>query len=564
MEALDTRRMLLRLIQSRETHYNPQVRMLTSPFSSPGYHTTIKKADFIHSTRSSLIYALGLLDTELEEYEQRAFDIIRQVISLQDTDRSRSTFGIWPWFYEEPLEKMSPPDWNWADFCGKQLVLSVLRHGHRFPDELLNDVRRAVYNACDAIMIRNVGPNYTNIAIMGAFVTLIAGELYKREDYRTYGLERLEKLRAFTQERQAFQEYNSPPYTYIAILELSKIAVETKDDRAKAISGELADMAWRSVAEHYHAGTGQWSGPHSRCYQTLLSDQNKAFLQLATAGKLMFFAWEELPYEEEWYKSRFECPSKYMSLFLTAENRELRQCYESHQGGGQGKWATTFMTPSFALGSFSREILWNQRRALLAYVDNGGETTYLHLRCLHDGYDYCSAVFYSDQVDAHVLFGVGFLTNGGDTHPSLDKMNGSIEASDFRLRLEIGGHLDRISAHADRDGAVIGIHNTPVRLRSWHMAFGNAHSDEAVPWKWEINREEGVMGIDLVIYAGQRKTIDFRNISRAAFLFSLLFGTREEEDFVPEIEEDAEHIRLRGTWREREMRISMPACPVEQ
>lgn len=156
-----------------------------------------------------------------------------------------------------------------------------------------------------------------------------------------------------------------------------------------------------------------------------------------------------------------------------------------------------------------------------------------------------------------------FPDKWGDTHPSLDKMDGSIEASDFRLRLEIGGCLERISAQTDQDGAEVRIHNTPVRLHSWHTAFGNTLPDEAAPWKWEINRVEGVMGIDLVIYAGQRKTIEFRNMSSAAFLFSLIFGHREE-DFVPEIEDNAEQVRLRGMWRERELQISIPACPVEQ
>ena len=37
--------------------------------------------------------------------------IIGKVLSLQDTDPSSKTYGIWPWLLEEPLEQMSPPDW---------------------------------------------------------------------------------------------------------------------------------------------------------------------------------------------------------------------------------------------------------------------------------------------------------------------------------------------------------------------------------------------------------------------------------------------------------------------
>lgn len=119
---VDQRQLLIHKMSGLESRYDPVICMLRSPFSSPGYHTTLKQAEFIHSTRDSLSYALGLLDTGLAGYEQRAFDVIRQVISLQDTNPAHDTCGIWSWFYEEPLDQMAPPDWNWADFCGSRLV----------------------------------------------------------------------------------------------------------------------------------------------------------------------------------------------------------------------------------------------------------------------------------------------------------------------------------------------------------------------------------------------------------------------------------------------------------
>lgn len=560
MEAvINQQQMLWKTLEVKETNYNPQLRMLRTPFKSPGYHTTIKQAEFIHSTHHSLIYALGLLDTELAEYEPRAFDILEQVISLQSTDRGRSTFGLWPWFYEEPLEQMSPPDWNWADFCGKQLVLAILRHGARFPLPLRKGMQEAICNACDAIIIRDVGPGYTNIAIMGAFVTLIAGELFGREDYRSYGLERLKKLSAYTRRRGAFQEYNSPTYTYIAILELSKIVSSTRSDIAKGICEELLDMAWKSVSEQYHVGTGQWSGPHSRSYETLLVGQNKAFLQLATDGALMFFPWNELPYNEEWYLSGIKCPARHIPSFITSETREIRQCYETNEEGGE-KWATSYLTPAFTLGSFSQEIMWNQRRALLAYIDNGGEPTYAHLRFLHDGYDYCSAVLHSSQEAGHVLFGVSFLTEGGDRHPNLDRMNGSIEAADFRLRLEIGGCLERVNAISQSDGVHLRVHETALRLRTWHAAFEGGMFPDG-PLAWVVSEADGKLLIDLVLYNGERAKIDFYEISQAALAFSLMIG-ETEQSFVPDIEATEDHIAIRGNWNECALSLEIPSRPV--
>lgn len=562
---INERRMLLKAIESKEDQYNAEFRMLRSSFSSPGYHTTIKQAEFIHSTSKSLIYALGLLDTGLARYERRAFDIIEQVISMQDTDRSRSTFGIWPWYYEESLDQMSPPDWNWADFCGKQLVMAVKRHGDRLPEGLRAAMREAICNACDAIIIRDVGPHYTNIAIMGAFVTLIAGELYGREDYLLYGLERLEKLAAYTKPREAFQEYNSPTYTYIAILELSKIASVTVTSRAGEICEELLDMSWESVGVHYHHATAQWSGPHSRTYRTLLRDETKAFLQLATGGALFYSPWEDLYYDEEWYLGGVACPAKHVPLFLASEVRSIKQCYEI-DGKGGGKSATTFMTPEFTLGSFDCEIMWNQRRTLLAYIANGEEATYVNLRCLHDGYDYCSAVLHSDQEQGHALFGVGFLTSGGDSHPNLDRMDGRIQASDLRLRLEIGGCLYRVSAAVlpGNEGADILIHETPLKLRTWHAAFGQDDVlRHGAPLQWEASEADGNLFIDLVLYNGDRREIDFRSLKEAALAFSLLVGREDSTSFLPKVKKDGDRIGVSGTWLERELSLNLPARPGE-
>ena len=564
---IDPLPLLIRKMAALAPRYDPDIRMLRSPFSSPGYHTTLKQAGFIHSTRDSLSYALGLLDTGLACYEQRAFDIIRQVISLQDTDRSHDTFGIWSWFYEEPLEQMAPPDWNWADFCGSRLVQAISRHGQRFPEALREDTIRAVDYACEAIIKRDVGPDYTNIAIIGAFVTRIAGEQLGRSDYAEYGLERLSRLHAHTMQRGAFQEYNSPVYTYIAILELSKLHTETADSRVKALTGELLDLTWRTVAGYYHPATAQWSGPHSRCYETLLGDQSKAFLQLATGGKVLFFPWEELPYEEEWYKSGFSCPAAYLEAFTIPAVKEIRQLYEGNEEAGSGKWAVTYMTPHVSIGSFTCSDLWNQRRPLLAYADNHGQPAYIRLRCLHDGYDYCSARFKSQQDKGHLLFGIDFITDGGDTHPNLDRTGGVTQAGDLRLRLEIGGCLDGITAESTEEGARILIGGAEFILTTWFAAF-SGHEGAQRSWAWEVRKaeEEGRIDVDMVLYSGPRKSINFTSLQQAAMVFSLEVQPEGNDNSGPLLEmTDSGWLRVSGSsGRSGEFLLSLRPGPATQ
>lgn len=562
---LDQRQRLIDKMTGLESRYDAAICMLRSPFSSPGYHTMLKQAEFIHSTRDSLSYALGLLDMGLTSYEQRAFDIIRQVISLQDTDPASDTFGIWSWFYEEPLDQMAPPDWNWADFCGSRLVQAISRHGHRFPDDLREAAVLSIECACEAIIRRNVGPDYTNIAIIGAFVTRIAGEKLGRKDYADYGLERLRRLHAHTLKHGAFQEYNSPVYTYIAILELSKLQSETSDCRVKEWTGELLDLTWRTVSGYYHPATAQWSGPHSRCYGVLLEDQSKAFLQLATGGAVMFFPWEELPYEEEWYMSGIHCPPAYLEGFKVPETKEVRQRlegegegqeqeWEQEQGQGQerdqvlervrgqeqgqgrdGRWAVTYMTPQWSMGSFTHSDLWNQRRPLLVYADNHGQPAYIRLRCMHDGYDYCSARFQSMQEAGHVLFGIDFITDGGDTHPNLDRTGGVIACSDLRLRLEVGGALEGVTAALTEEGTVITIAGTEFGLTTWFAAFSGP-ADAGNRLAWEIHGADGQMNIDMILYAGPRRMLDFTSMQQAALVFSLAAGEEGRLNSAPLLE----------------------------
>ncbi|MHC4313145.1 MAG: hypothetical protein ACYSW3_11850 [Planctomycetota bacterium] len=167
----------LKALQQKDPQYDPAEKMLRARFSSPGYHTTLK-AGYVHRTRDSLSYAVALLDTGKPERLKRAQDILRRLIALQDQKPKSRTYGIWSWFLEEPLDKMSPPDWNWADFCGTQL--------HRLPDDLQEKVRQSIIHASYSIKRRNVGPGYTNIALMGTYVTHVAGELFDVPELTEY------------------------------------------------------------------------------------------------------------------------------------------------------------------------------------------------------------------------------------------------------------------------------------------------------------------------------------------------------------------------------------------
>ncbi|MEC0093826.1 hypothetical protein [Paenibacillus macquariensis] len=546
-QSFDHKELLLNKIMSQEKDYDPRVNMLIRPLHTPGYHTTLTSDVYplVHPTHPSLLYAVGLLNSEDPENVQRASDIIQSVLALQDRDPERDTYGIWPWFYEESLIQMDPPDWNWADFCGKELVLAALLHGPLFTEDLREQIQQGISCACDAIIKRDMGPHYTNISIMGAFVTLIAGELYGRQDYVDYALQRLEKLKQYTEGLRTFQEFNSPHYSVIAIIELSKLVTYSSNSRAKEIAIDLLDIGWRMVADHYHPISQQWAGPHSRSYSTLLTNKIKSFLQIATDNRLYFFSGADLEYDTEWYGSGFQCPEKYLDLFMSEDTRVLEQPYYRNEDTGLVKWAKTIITPQYTIGIFKNEIMWNQTRGMVAYFENNGSATYLQMRCLHDGYDYCSGVLSASEDEGHLLLGVRFLTNGGDTHPGLDRIDGSIEASDLRIRLEFGGCLDGVNVTTKESKAEVEIDGIPLRMDNVYAAFdvmSDVDGKEHRGWDWEVTVQEHYVGLDLVIYTGERKIIDFNELNRAAFLFSLAIGEVVEK--LPDISvtEEAGHV----------------------
>ncbi|RAV06423.1 hypothetical protein [Paenibacillus sp. YN15] len=543
--AIDERKLLLKEIARMDQSYDPAVQMIKIPFSSPGYHTTLtaEACPWVHQTNATAIYAAALLDGGGPDRDSRAFSVLGRLIELQDQDPASPTYGIWPWFYEESLQQMSPPDWNWADFIGKQLALSVLRHGDRMPEELGGLVRHAVRCAGESIIRRNMGPHYTNIAIMGAFVALVAGEVYGWEDMREYGLNRLQKVWEHVSALGTFQEFNSPAYSRIAVVELARIRQAARSPLARELAGKLLDQAWRMIAEHFHPATREWAGPHSRSYGVQMRDVERAFLQLGTGNRVCYFAWEELPYVVEYYGNDIRCPDPYLGWFSDHGERRLAQRYQLDNETGREKHAYTAMTPDYAIGSFSEEIMWNQTRGLLAFIPNQGRTASMRLRFLHDGYDYCSAVLKTCHAGRNsppagegaagsvwegedVLLGIRFLTDGGDSHPNLDKTGGAIEAADFRLRVEFGGELEGVSASAEGQEVIVRIGRTVVHLRTLYAAFCGSEADLLPdgPPAWLISREEGMFACDLVLYSGAAMRMDFRTLEQAALLFLLRIG----------------------------------------
>lgn len=508
----------LKALAEQDRRYDPEEHMIRRPFSSPGYHTTLK-GGYVHPTRDSLNYAVALLDSGEPERLERAEAILRRVIALQDQNPESRTYGIWSWFMEEPLAQMSPPDWNWADFCGTQLLQVAIDHLDRLPADLQREVRESILHACRSIQKRDVKPGYTNIAIMGAYVTHVAGELFGEPEILAYGKMRVKRFYDYTMESGSFSEYNSPTYTIVAIKEITRLMQHVKNPTSRKMIEELNRFAWRHMAVRFHPPTKQWSGPHSRCYRTILGRDAPEFIQRATGGAVTYMPPADAYESLDAHRLNSECPKAFFHYFTKLDEPRIeREVFKKASGKQPAVVGTTYLHPKFSLGSVSVGDTWNQRRPLLAYWKTpGGGAGALRVQLLHDGYDYASGRFFSVQDKGDVLAAIGFATDGGDTHVSLDRIkDGTIKAKDLRLRFLFEGDINDLvlpetffrNAELDLRGVKASICISEAIFDDRRLAFESGRDDRSA---W----------LDCVLYNGDEREFDFRDIKEAAIVYAI-------------------------------------------
>jgi len=113
-----------RYMDSLDARYDADVRMTHSWRGANGYHSKLSECT-VHAIRENFVYAKNLLRRDAEGDRARAYSVLYRVLPLQDIDPSRNTYGIWSYYLEEWLEEMDEPDWNWADFNGKDLLIML-------------------------------------------------------------------------------------------------------------------------------------------------------------------------------------------------------------------------------------------------------------------------------------------------------------------------------------------------------------------------------------------------------------------------------------------------------
>ncbi len=489
----------------RDGLFDRSCNLLGGTTSAVGYHTTLPAGTPVHPTRASMGYALDLLAAGSAEGRQRAADIIRAVLPLQECDPAFPYCGVWPWYAEEPLAKMSPPDWNWADFIGAILCEMLVRYPERLPADLRPAAQEALSRAAWCIVRRNVGPGYTNIAIMGGGVTAVAGELLGEPRLSEYGRQRLENFERYTAEQGSFNEYNSPTYTLVALEEIERLGRLTSAPPLQALADRLRRVAWTVIAEHYHPGTGQWAGPCSRAYHDWLPAACAAILAQKT-GRSIPTRSGETGRAAAWAHAGPPCPPDLAARFDRQPEPELeiRRRFSKAADERKSVHGTTWMAEDACLGSASHATTWTQARPVLGYWRTPADPAVcLRVRLLKQGRDFATGMLWTDQLGPRLLVALGMVTDRGDWHLFFDRPNdGVYTVEDLRLRVllqgrgvsgrELGGGRFALAA-GDRQAV---IHALPEsRFDGDHVA-------------WQCGTEDDTAWVDAILYQGPPKPLD--------------------------------------------------------
>lgn len=547
----------LKALEKRHEEYDPEERLIKRYVGSAYSYNWYARNMDVHPTRDSLGYAVALLDTYDEAYLDRAQDILRRIIDIQEDDPNHQHYGVWPHLMEEPLGKGPYVDRNWADFLGKDMLHVMTYHKERLPRALVNEVEASLRRAVEAIRIRNVGVGYTNIAVMGSYVTLVSGEVLADDEIRDRGLQRLNAFYEHTLETGIFTEYNSPTYTMVALRDLASFRYHVQHAEAQKVVDDLLRIAWETVAQHFHVPSRQWVGPNSRYYAVFTGEDVLRFIERWTSEKVDF-GYEEARGEPDLEYMRAQCPVHLEDLFVSLD--EPRTVVQTVQKRSPiSLIGTTYLTPQLGLGSINHQDMWNQRRNIVAFWGHHATPSYCRLRLMYDGYDLSTGALWTQQNENRVLGAVTFATDGGGKHLSLEKLeNGTFEAKELSLRFEFGGAA-----------ALVALPNPESLAQPIAIDFGGFSLGIHVPFAtfsgydlhWEAGRAEVErVGegsyLDVVIHKGENRVFCLPDIDEAVVVFGLQVGG---ENMIAPVSAAQNGSRVEANWGD--LSVAVPIRP---
>jgi hypothetical protein len=150
-------------------------------------------------------------------------------------------------------------DPNWRQFVGTALRLAADDFGSVLGPAIVEGIERAVELAVTGEPTDRVSPDYTNIALMKAWLDAQSGRRTEGEGLAAAVVERFHR-------NGAFLEYGSPTYYGVDLYALALWRDRSLSSLLRRWGAELEAALWRDIARWYHAGLRNLCGPYARAY----------------------------------------------------------------------------------------------------------------------------------------------------------------------------------------------------------------------------------------------------------------------------------------------------------
>ena len=500
---------LLACLSANAQEIDPETGFPWGKHNAPtGYISHFEQGTRVRPTRAAMTYAYRLLAREDKASQAEGARVLRNVIKYQDSDPNSKTYGVWPWYIEEPFDEMLAIDFNWADFLGATLISILTNYSDRLPPDVVDEAKASLDRACACIKKRDVKPNYTNIAYMGAVVCAAGGELLGKPEYLEYARMRMERNVNSYKEIGGFTEYNSPTYTMVVLVELERAMQYVKDEAFREMTQYMHKEVWKTIAMHYHPATGQWSGPFSRAYRDLLSadERNRILARAGLVPKNVRVGFETgvnpLPCGE----LRVASGELRVKDILASLHNPPVQFTENYNNARENfrLTGTTYMDNDLSLGTASYYPFWFQARGAIAYWnDSNGKPVCFKQRFLHNDRDFASAAGRSRQTGVRFVTAYNMLYDRGSLQPGQDRpKDRTFQVKSFKIVYELIGSKENSVKQLNENQFEF----TSGKIRAIvHLCPENRFEGRQIQWSIQNDPQSGTASLVGVCYEGEEK-----------------------------------------------------------
>tara|TARA_B110000263_G_scaffold183548_1_gene161115 strand:- start:369 stop:890 length:522 start_codon:yes stop_codon:yes gene_type:complete len=158
-------------------------------------------------------------------------------------------------------------DLNAVEFMMFRFIPLAAEFSDRLSSETRDRMRVAIRNGMTAIARIDIDLMYTNIVLKDICNSSLGRALLGDKEIAERGYLKLKRWFDRTRNSGITTEYNSPPYTSLAIEVLGRLASNTTDENTRVLATIAAARIALSAGLRINSENRRWSGPFFRAYR---------------------------------------------------------------------------------------------------------------------------------------------------------------------------------------------------------------------------------------------------------------------------------------------------------